>query len=406
MKWEQIVITDHQDKEYKSENAREFAKEHCPSGEVTINDEGSIQIQIQKDEVKTTDDEVKKYLSAQLKTKIRSMLIKAPVSTESNPVARAEAGNTLNRQSPKLKVVFIYTYENYPSLNTTESPVDWIKKVKLTTLAASEEILEVANSETIPKVIGAGAYKITPVCEKSDKDKFDFDAEYQTPELKSGDELTVFFAVDLLYQKVQFVAHCLLTVPNYKFVPTVEDEKKVNIIEDTDGKQILAFKTNLDSPDGFYNQDDVSSILPHNKADIKPILKDGKATLTLKKYKLPDEYYQFEDIDPGKNVIKRFDAVTVGIRKSPNMLKIEFMDGKSEKDLNLGIEGFEKATIQSGRLILKMKGSASYEVMSEADLNEKIKVEPRMIKSITKSGENTYDIQFMQRFKKYVIEVV
>ena len=313
------------------------------------------------------------------------------------PVARADQ-NVVVVNPSKLKVEFIFKRDlksSIPRKFLTDSIVTVKALRKGTnvplTMITKGGIADFGN-------VFPGKYTITPDYSKLEKCKYDWTIDETCDvELKPASTETLEFQVEPLYQKVQLIAHCILAVPDFKFVLTDEDKRKVDVLTDRRGKQTFAFKTGI-VQDGFYEADDLVPRFPSAKLKTESNPADGKGTLTLKRYKLPDEYYQLAEITLDKDVIEKAEVKNP---KQPHVHTISVKPTKTLEDVKLSVEDAKKANFSLGKITLKKKDE-KFEYMPWVELENLISQNSTKIEIIKQSinDPNVYEIQFKQKYKE------
>lgn len=164
----------------------------------------------------------------------------SPLGSGINQVQRLPLGsastNTLNTPPQRLIVEFIYKPDPRSKTKTktylkdTAVPVtaSFSDSIPLPTDFKMDTDQGIADFGSVP----AGKCKITPDYSKLDECKFDYEAKAQDIDLLPGETKTVVFEVEPLYQKIQLVAHALLTIPDKTYEPAPGETLEANPLHD------------------------------------------------------------------------------------------------------------------------------------------------------------------------------
>ena len=168
-----------------------------------------------------------------------------------------------------------------------------------------------------------GKYTITPDFSVLKDCEYDWTDDPRAVELKPGGAETVEFQVEPLYQKVQFIAHCLLTIPKQTFVPSKEDLKDRVTVAELNGKRTFDFKS-MRVQQGIWAKNELDPQLPYEKAELKTKA-DGSGTLTLKKKKGENTYWTLHDLPATTLDPQKISVTQSNVTTTPNVYDIQFL---------------------------------------------------------------------------------
>lgn len=333
MKWSNVQITDEKDKVYTGIDALRFVEDKCKPIAINTNWDGLIEVNTNSPSASTEDKEVRSVLFSRLKGKVKSLRFfkGTDFAKVTHPVGRA-IPNLINVSRAKLKVEFIFK-RDLESPSPRKFLEDSIVTVTASCAGSTGPLTStITLTEDTNKgvadfgVVDPGEYAITPDYSKLDKCKYDWTDETRNVVLEPLSVETVTFEVEPLYQKVQLIAHCLLTIPDFMLVLSEEDKKKVEFKE-TDGKKSFEFKSKLE-PFGNWSLGLIDSEVKA-KANIKVL---APKLLTMKKKENENAYWRLEDI---KDSIK--DKIEIGEQKGsdPDSYAFSFKPRFEKKDYKL-----------------------------------------------------------------------
>lgn len=145
-----------------------------------------------------------------------------------------------------------------------------------------------------------GKYTITPDYSKLKECEYDWNPDDKKEvELQPAESKTEQFEVEPLYQEVQFIAHCLLTIPDMVFDASAEDKQILDSNVGLDGKKTCTLKPKW-KPKGMWTPAEVKP--EYAKAEYKRNAQTKTYTLIFKKKrtatgKLSNDYYTLNDLD-------------------------------------------------------------------------------------------------------------
>ncbi|MBX7174324.1 MAG: hypothetical protein K1X72_25355 [Pyrinomonadaceae bacterium] len=343
IRWKNIKITDKSGKNYLNFQARKFVQSNCPDAISNIERQKLADVvRVKLSEEKTSLDlqDIKDVLSTALgKIGARLSILEDKSESRSNlPVARGTK-NVINVNPTRLKVEFIYTRDPKGL-----SPRAYLEDSKVTVTALREgttQLLTKITDKGIADfgVVMPGKYKITVDYPETDRCKYDWIDKKRESQLKSGTEEIIEFQVEPLYQQVEFIAHCLLTIPNQIYKLADEDKDKAEIVEAI-GRKSLAFKSKL-VPVGIFTKSDLNPQVPYAYGEFKTDTKSGTVTLTFKKKRLPEVgCWEMKDLDP-EFLTKNAEAIEIGkkldkkLPTDPDAYEVKFKQRFSKEEYKL-----------------------------------------------------------------------
>lgn len=220
MKWSEVEITDLSGKFYTGNQALIFVDTVCKPIAIRTTEDGLIQAYAGSIGATLDNIEVRKFLFSKLKGKATSLRFLTTVNFKRAfiPVVRAEL-NIFNVDSATLKVEIIYKRDQKSS-----SPKKFLEDSIVTVKALREGSsipLTMPTKRGIANFgnVFPGKYTITPDYSQLKECEYDWVNESRQIVLIPSGAETIEFQVEPLYQKVQFVAHALLTIPRQVFFP-------------------------------------------------------------------------------------------------------------------------------------------------------------------------------------------
>lgn len=313
MKWDNVQITDNNNKVYTGKGASEFVENHCQPIQIRTTEDGLIEVYAGIPGSTQKDKEVRKYLFARLVDKAKSLKITTGDEAQRVmlPLARA-VKNVFNLIPTKLKVEFIYNRD--PKGSESRTYLEDSKVTVTALLEGSNAPLTMTADKGIADfgLVAPGDYTITADYPESDECKYDWIDKTRRVLVKPTSIEIVEFQVEPLYQKVEFIAHCLLTIPDQIFVLDDEDKGKAEII-DNNGKKSFVFKSReVEEIGPDWSMNDLNIALENKAACKFNMFAKPPRTITLNK-KIGDEYWKLEDI---QGIIE--DKITIGSRIGVN----------------------------------------------------------------------------------------
>ena len=343
IRWKNIKITDKGGKDYLNFQARKFVQSNCPDAISNIERQkfaDVVRVKLSDEKTSLSLEDIKEVLSKALgKIGARLTILEDKSESRNNlPVARSTK-NVVNVNPTKLKVEFIYTRDPKGL-----SPRAYLEDSKVTVTALREGTMQPLTKVTDKGiadfgVVMPGKYKITADYPETDRCKYDWIDKKRDAQLKSGTEEIVEFQVEPLYQQVEFIAHCLLTIPNQIYKLADEDKDKAEIVE-ASGKKSLAYKSKL-VPVGIFTKSDLKPPVPYNYGEFKTDTKSGTVTLTFKKKRLPEVgCWEMKDLDT-EFLTKNAEAIEI-VRKldkklttDPDAYEVKFKTRFSKEEYKL-----------------------------------------------------------------------
>ena len=260
MKWDDVVIITLNDISITGWDALRFVEANCQPIAINTTWDGLIRVNTNSPAESTKDQDVRSLLFSKLKDKAESLRFKTGKDFESEilPLARAE-WNVFNVNRARLKIEFIYKHD--PRSKDKKYLTDPEISVEVAFAGNKHLLASTTTSVTIKGVVDLGVvdtgkYIFTPDYSKLDPCKFDtvkytltdhasleqekfikqrkpfYSAELDKLDLQDkqaiylypGDDKTVTFEVEPLYQKVQLIAQCLLAIPDRIYQPALKEK--------------------------------------------------------------------------------------------------------------------------------------------------------------------------------------
>lgn len=398
MKWDDVVITDREGKDHKGQEARRFVEEKCNRPAIGTRTSGALVINATSPMESDEDKDVRKFLFDKLAGKANSIRFWTEKDPQRAilPLARSNM-NLLVVNPTKLKIEFVYVTESgrFPLTQTTARvTVDFAGNQNV---KSKNYWREAQNSVVDLGYIPPGRYKLTPQYPGLDPCKYYFITDPIKIDMDPGDDITVTFEVALIYQKVQFIAHCLLTIPIQIFEESEKDTDKVEVSE-VEGKRKFKF---LQKPIdlGRFNSGDLDPPLPAG-VKITNVNNEGIGKLTLDKKIV---YWTRQDLDMTE---KNLAMIQIGKETSPTSYEIQLNPGLTHKDLDKEKLKTEKAEIQLGqqpdavgaKYYLQLLEKKNYWTIGELEESEKQAFHFDKIVSmeLAKDSSNVYNIVFSE----------
>ncbi len=245
IRWRNVKVTDKHGEGFLNFQARQFIEEKCP--DVISNIERTkwadiVRVKISAEKTSLELKDIKGVLSKALgKIGARLTILEdRPEPRVTVPVTRRNR-NVVKIKETKLIIQFVYNRDPKGL-----SPLAFLEdsKVKVTAVRDGETLTETTDKGIADfGAVKPGKYTITADYPETDECKYDWIDKKRDVQVKPGSEELVEFQVEPLYQKVEFIAHCLLTIPNQIYVLLDEDKDKAEIKTGSDGKKTFAFKT-------------------------------------------------------------------------------------------------------------------------------------------------------------------
>ncbi len=395
MKWSDVQITDEKDKVYTGKEAKRFVAANCQPIAMRTTTDDVIIVNTRASSGTGDDRQVRLFLFTHLLGKAKSLkfLKGKDFQRESLPLARKD-WNLVNVNPAKLKVQFIYKQD----VEDLSAP-KFLEDSTVTVKALHAESNNLLTMETVKGIADFGVrmpgkYKITADYPESDECKYDGIDKTRDVVLHPASTEIVEFEVEPLYQKVQFIAHCLLTIPNQIFVESEEDKAKMLIKTESDGKRSFEFQTNPHKK-SMYQIADLKPPLPPEKAAISYSKETGIGTLSLKKIIPPIEYWKLEEVETDK--LPKEVTIKEKLQDIPPVYRVEFEKGYNPDPLP-AVPG-ERGTINKKRVdvttLSMQKKPLSDEYWTLEDLDEKT-LDETLIKIKEKIGDDppVYAVEF------------
>ena len=365
MKWDQIEITGNDNIIHKGEKARKFVEANCPNASIRTYSAGKISVELPEG-TSVKPEIVRGHLEDILHGKAKGLKVKIggkPIVVNF-PVGRA-VKNVVNVNLAKLKVQFIFKRDQ-----DDLSPKKFLEDERVTVKALREgstnPLIKVTNKGIADfGVVIPGKYTIT--FSDLDECKYDWTDETRNVVLQPLSVETIEFQVEPLYQQVQFIAHCLATIPHQTFVKTVEDDEMLEV-GDSGGKRTFKFK--IKRKDMGKWSFGLLDPAVKNKATYQALKKE----LTMKSKGVGLEFWSIDDIKDG---IKD---------------KLEYTGQKlGDPNTYVGITfkpRFEESEYTAGDLTGKWKGKYHGDVDDIKDITARVKfIEDTLEKSYNKSDK-------------------
>ncbi len=315
MKWSDIQIIDREGNSHTGIEAQKFVANRCKSAAIVTEEDGVIKV---NENLSADDKAVRAVLFATLAGKAKSLKILTRNADRSAlPLVRGDM-NPVNVVTAKLKVKFIFKQD---PRDESEAKIFDDSRVTVRALLQGADAPLTKDAERGVagfKKVSPGQYTITPEYSVRDECRFDYDVGPKEIYLSPGEEGLVVFEVEPLYQKVQLIAHCLLAVPDFTYVLSDNDRKRVKIDEKFDWNK-LEYQPNPEK-DRRYKSADCSSFKQASFSDSDQ--EKGFGTMTMNE-KDQTKYYDLADLpefDPGKVEIKGLKAGT------PNVYVVELKE--------------------------------------------------------------------------------
>src|SRR5436190_11918193 len=170
MKWDQIEITDNDDKTHKGDQARKFVELKCSAeSKIKSSNNGKFAV-ILKGTRYVKPDVVQRHLEEILTGKVKSLKIMSGAKpiVVSFPVAKV-VPNVVNINPPKLKVEFIYKQDSLK-----KEPPKPFKELPIKVTSSLGPSMDTQDNVADFKIVAAGKHKLTVAFCDPDQNKFDF----------------------------------------------------------------------------------------------------------------------------------------------------------------------------------------------------------------------------------------
>ncbi len=281
MDWKQIEITDNDNVIHSGEKAQRFVEANCPNASIKTYKKGKMVVELPNNDLSAKPEVVRGHLEDILRGKAKGIKVKSgtkPIIVNFH-VGRV-VRNVVNVNMAKLKVQFIYKTDPKDS-----NPKKFVEDSRITVKALREGATNPLIKHTNKGIADFGAvlpgtYTITADYPESDECKYDWIDKTRKAVLQPLSAETIEFQVEPLYQKVEFIAHCLLTIPNQEYVLITEDENKAAIVE-ANGRKSFAFKTRKVRV-GMFSKSELNPKLEYAHGEFNVNTETGSGTLKLK----------------------------------------------------------------------------------------------------------------------------